>query len=53
MLAKKLNKNNFIYVLRRNFDEKLLAVIATALFAVVALAGCGSSTDTASSEKLC
>lgn len=33
--------------------KKLLAVIATALFAVVALAGCGSSTDTASSEKLC
>ena len=31
--------------------KKLLAVIATALFAVVALAGCGSSTDTASSEK--
>lgn len=33
--------------------KKLLAVIATALFAVVALAGCGSSTDTASSEKNC
>ena len=31
--------------------KKLLSVIATALFAVVALAGCGSSTDTASSEK--
>ena len=26
--------------------KKLLSVIATALFAVVALAGCGSSTDT-------
>lgn len=31
--------------------KKILVVIATALLAVVALAGCGSNADTTSSEK--